>query len=416
MSSQKQQTLSRYFSFGAAPAPKPKPAPPPPQKEEPKEPENPKPITPVTPKRRLRRVVDSESSSSSEDFDFDSDPEFIPKKKSKQEESSESSESESDVEMEEKPAKKSGTGDFSNLNLEYDEKRHKAFVAKLHNIPRMSGEEEGEKKKKGEIIGNGKLTPMEQQVVEMKQKYPDCVLAFEVGYKYKLFGKDAELANKLLNVCCFQDHNFMTAMIPTVRVYFHLRRIVKAGYKVGLVQQKEVAALKAVSDNKNKPFTRELSAFYTPATLVGSELGSLDFDPEDRGHFILSITERENANALKISFVAADISTGDVIYETFDDSTLRSLLDTVIAQVSISEVVMSPTLSEETQSIVKRLKYRGVMIHPVNESIFDIQVVRHLRRRVVIREGRIRHSDQQIDSSVQLVFGRLDHSRQWCRR
>lgn len=47
-------------------------------------------------------------------------------------------------------------------------------------------------------------------------------------------------------------------------------RLVKAGHKVGVVRQTEVAVLKAMSDSRDKMLKRDLDALYTPATLVGS--------------------------------------------------------------------------------------------------------------------------------------------------
>ena len=59
-----------------------------------------------------------------------------------------------------------------------------------------------------------------------------------------------------------------------VCVYIHLTniavfRLVAAGYKVGVVKQMETAALKAASERKSGPFTRELTALYTKTTLIG---------------------------------------------------------------------------------------------------------------------------------------------------
>ena len=50
-------------------------------------------------------------------------------------------------------------------------------------------------------------------------------------------------------------------------------RMVAAGYKVGVVKQMETAALKAASDKRSGPFTRELTALYTRTTLIGELLG-----------------------------------------------------------------------------------------------------------------------------------------------
>ena len=46
-------------------------------------------------------------------------------------------------------------------------------------------------------------------------------------------------------------------------------RLVAAGYKVGVVNQTETAALKAVSANKSQPFSRELTGLYTTSTMIG---------------------------------------------------------------------------------------------------------------------------------------------------
>jgi hypothetical protein len=40
---------------------------------------------------------------------------------------------------------------------------------------------------------NTKYTPLEQQVVDLKQKYPGVLLVIEVGYKFRFFGEDAKV-------------------------------------------------------------------------------------------------------------------------------------------------------------------------------------------------------------------------------
>ena len=52
-------------------------------------------------------------------------------------------------------------------------------------------------------------------------------------------------------------------------------RLVAAGYKVGVVKQMETAALKAASEKKSGPFTRELTALYTKTTLIGKFISPL---------------------------------------------------------------------------------------------------------------------------------------------
>ena len=53
-----------------------------------------------------------------------------------------------------------------------------------------------------------------------------------MGYKYRLFGEDAEIASSLCNIFSYPDRNFMTASIPVHRLHVYVRRLVEAGYKV----------------------------------------------------------------------------------------------------------------------------------------------------------------------------------------
>jgi len=113
-----------------------------------------------------------------------------------------------------------------------------------------------------------RYTPLEKQVLELKMKHPGILLLVEVGYKFRFFGEDAEIAAKELNVMSWLDKNFMTASIPTHRLRIHVGRLVAAGYKVGVITQTETAALKAAGSSKSAPFERKMTALYTKSTMI----------------------------------------------------------------------------------------------------------------------------------------------------
>ena len=54
----------------------------------------------------------------------------------------------------------------------------------------------------------------------------------QVGYKYRLFGEDADIASSHCNIFSYPDRNFMTASVPVHRLHVYVRRLVEAGYKV----------------------------------------------------------------------------------------------------------------------------------------------------------------------------------------
>lgn len=63
----------------------------------------------------------------------------------------------------------------------------------------------------------------------MRRQNPGVVLVIEVGYKYKLFGEDAELASRVCRIHLGQDNNFLSTWVPAQRVHVHVRRLVRAG-------------------------------------------------------------------------------------------------------------------------------------------------------------------------------------------
>ena len=101
--------------------------------------------------------------------------------------------------------------------------------------------------------------------------------------RYRFFGKDAEIASRLLDIYAHQDRHYLVASIPTHRLSVHIARIVEAGYKVGVVRQTETAAIKKAaskqkSGSASKCFTRSVTNVYTKGTLIpGEQFGA---DPE----------------------------------------------------------------------------------------------------------------------------------------
>nr|XP_020449533.1 DNA mismatch repair protein Msh3 isoform X2 [Monopterus albus] len=212
-------------------------------------------------------------------------------------------------------------------------------------------------------------TPLEQQVIQLKQQHKDALLAVECGYKYRFFGEDAEIAAKELNIICHLDHNFMTCSIPTHRLFVHVRRLVSHGHKVGVVKQTETSAIKASGANRNALFTRQLSALYTKSTLVGEDVnpvcrlgdveegasGDAVLDPPDS--FLLCISENWDKlkKQLTVGLVAVQPSTGDVFLDCFPDGPSRSELEGRILKINPVEILVPSDLSEQTHRLLQSI-------------------------------------------------------------
>ncbi|XP_069848894.1 DNA mismatch repair protein Msh3 isoform X2 [Dipodomys merriami] len=211
-------------------------------------------------------------------------------------------------------------------------------------------------------------TPLELQYIEMKQQYKDAILCVECGYKYRFFGEDAEIAARELNIYCHLDHNFMTASIPTHRLFVHVRRLVAKGYKVGVVKQTETAALKAVGDNKSSLFARKLTALYTKSTLIGEDVNPLvklddtvnvdEIMTDTSTNYLLCIYEdKENIKDKKkgnviFGIVGVQPATGEIVFDSFQDFASRSELETRISSLQPVELLLPSDLSEQTETLI----------------------------------------------------------------
>uniref|UniRef100_A0AAA9T193 DNA mismatch repair protein MSH3 n=1 Tax=Bos taurus TaxID=9913 RepID=A0AAA9T193_BOVIN len=219
-------------------------------------------------------------------------------------------------------------------------------------------------------------TPLELQYLEMKQQQKDAILCVECGYKYRFFGEDAEIAARELNIYCHLDHNFMTASIPTHRLFVHVRRLVAKGYKVGVVKQTETAALKAIGDNKSSLFSRKLTALYTKSTLIGEDVNPLvklddavnvdEVMTDTSTSYLLCICEnKENVKdkkrgSVSIGIVGVQPATGEVVFDSFQDSASRSELETRILCLQPVELLLPSDLSEQTETLIHRVTAMSV--------------------------------------------------------
>ncbi|KFW80266.1 DNA mismatch repair protein Msh3, partial [Manacus vitellinus] len=213
-------------------------------------------------------------------------------------------------------------------------------------------------------------TPLELQFIEMKKQYKDAVLCVECGYKYRFFGEDAEIAARELNIYCHLDHNFMTASIPSHRLFVHVRRLVAKGHKVGVIKQMETAALKAAGENKSSLFSRKLTALYTKSTLIGEDIlfkqldDSVDVEEVTRDvpdNYLLCCCENgENLRGRKTGDIVIGImviqpTTGEVIFDCFRDSASRSELESRVLRLQPVEIILPSRLSDQSEKLISSI-------------------------------------------------------------
>lgn len=221
----------------------------------------------------------------------------------------------------------------------------------------------------------GKLTPMEMQYLDIKRKHLDAIILCEVGYKFHIYGEDARVASKELGIFCipgkfrYDEHpseahlnRFASSSFPVHRLQVHVKRLVQANHKVGVVRQLETAALKAVGSNKSGPFVRKLTNLYTKGTYVD------DVDGLDQGNaagaqstgYLLCITETnakggDDDERVHVGLIAVQPATGDIIYDDFEDGFMRSEIETRLLHLAPTEFLIVGDLSKASEKLVHHL-------------------------------------------------------------
>ncbi|EKM55929.1 uncharacterized protein PHACADRAFT_96015 [Phanerochaete carnosa HHB-10118-sp] len=218
--------------------------------------------------------------------------------------------------------------------------------------------------KKTEVGPSGKTyTPLELQVLGLKKKHPGTLLMFEVGYKDYFYGEDAQVAAKHLGIVCYPSRNFLRASIPVHRREVHLKKLLARGLKVGIIEQTETAALKKAGDTRNEVFERKLTHLYTAATYVDS------LDSPDTLSFggrvppLLCIVESpvdKDGEKVNVSIVSVCASTGDVVWDQFEDNGMRTELETRLVHLSPAELLLpEEALTRPTQKILSHFATHG---------------------------------------------------------
>ncbi|KAG7836894.1 hypothetical protein KL943_000933 [Ogataea angusta] len=232
----------------------------------------------------------------------------------------------------------------------------KGYTVGVRKRPSSEDDEDAPKKAK-----SSKLTPLEQQIYELKMQHKDKLLAIQVGYKYKFYGEDARAASQILNIMYIPGRLFFSkcddlydklayCSIPDVRLHIHLKRLLNAGYKVAVVDQNETAAIKSTTSSKNKLFERRISKVYTSSTYIDNE------DVISGGRFVVALSETRNKENAVISLVAVDVYSADIIYDEFEDNFVRNELETRLYHVDPTEFLLIGEISSETQKALDLFK------------------------------------------------------------
>lgn len=237
-----------------------------------------------------------------------------------------------------------------------------------------------------------KLSPVMQQYVDMKSENPDALLLFRLGDFYEAFFEDAKtVSNALSLVLTHRGTDGFGVDVPMCGIPWHAAdnyfgRLVRAGFKVALVEQMETP--QQAKERGHKFIERRVIRVLTPGTLTDENLLT-----PNKSNFLVSVVPVDESN---FDIAGCDISTGEIFIGQSD-----SIFDDMI-RINPAEIIYPEGYAENR--IIKNLRdiYKTT---PVYEKIYVRSDINLIVSRVF--GGNVASDNTNKPSAISLMAGYL---------
>ena len=199
------------------------------------------------------------------------------------------------------------------------------------------------------------LTPMKRQYNEIKERHQDCLLFFRLGDFYEMFGEDARLAARELDLALttrdrgVEDPEARTPMcgVPYHSAEAYIARLIAKGYKVAISEQTEDPALaKGLVE-------REVIRIISPGTVTDSSMLE-----DGRSNYICAVYRGPDGSGAAF----CDISTGEFCCAAFSGEEEAAHIVNELGRFAPREAVLSHGAEEEREIRDFLLKKLGALL------------------------------------------------------
>jgi DNA mismatch repair protein MutS len=171
-------------------------------------------------------------------------------------------------------------------------------------------------------------SPAHRQYLGIKSRYPDAILLFRMGDFYEMFGDDAELGARALQITLTsrefaRGERVAMCGIPHHALQNYLKRFVQQGIKVAICEQ--------LTEPGKGIVERDVVRVVTPGTLAESAL----LDEAENNYLAAVHLVRETYG---LAYV--DVSTGEFAVIEFTGSDAREALEGEILRLNPAEVLV----------------------------------------------------------------------------
>ncbi|HBB28399.1 MAG TPA: DNA mismatch repair protein MutS, partial [Clostridiales bacterium] len=186
----------------------------------------------------------------------------------------------------------------------------------------------------------GKLTPMMQQYLNLKENYKDCIVLYRLGDFYEMFFDDAIVASKVLEIAltgrdCGLEERAPMCGVPHHAIDNYIPKLIENGLKVAICEQMEdPATAKGI-------VKRDVVRVITPGTIIDQNM--LD----DKANNYLCSLYLTNSG-FGMSYV--DVSTGDLLvteYESYNNNVLKDAMVGEIIKINPSEIIANSIINND---------------------------------------------------------------------
>ena len=236
-----------------------------------------------------------------------------------------------------------------------------------------------------------KLTPVMQQYVDMKSENPDALLMFRLGDFYESFFDDARtISNALGLVLTSRGTDSDGTDIPMCGIPWHAAdnyfgRLVRAGFKVALVEQMETPA--QAKERGHKFIERKIIRVLTPGTLTDENL----LTPKN-SNFLVAVVP----SGASFEIAGCDISTGEFFVGVSAD-----LLDDLV-RIRPAEVIYPAATAESDIMLHVRDVFKTT---PVYEKLYQRADINQIVSRVFGGAVASDHAPQR--AAIEILAGYL---------
>lgn len=200
------------------------------------------------------------------------------------------------------------------------------------------------------------LTPLMRQYYEIKNRYADALVLFQVGDFYELFFDDAKVAAHCLGIALTQRGKSQGEPIPLCGVPIHavdhyIPRLIKAGFKVALCDQLE-------EPQPGKVVERGVTQVLTPGTLIETKL----LDAKSANYLVAFYPHADGW-----AFLVGELLTAQ-LYATMLNAKSDKVLETELTRFFPDEIILRSEHAKEFGRFFKEHGYFTSLVEKQDQT------------------------------------------------